>query len=303
MAEQKEERHILGLSGGKDSAALALHMREKHPELEIEYFFTDTGSELPEVYDYLNKLEAQLRKTIIHLKATNVRDGQNSTANSSESVFSELFKNSYNGFLPSVHSRWCTVRMKLDPLEKWIAPTLKSGGTVFSYIAIRADEDRLGYKSPNPLMQPKFPFVEDGIDILGVNQILENSGIGKPSYYDWRSRSGCTFCFFQQKIEWVGLLERHPDKFREAVEFEKFSIKTSEATGRKGFTWTNDETLEALACPKRVKKIKEDYEVRKERLKKRKLNVLHEGLEAEDIDIDEVYGHEMDVSVCVTCHK
>ena len=95
MTEQKEERHILGLSGGKDSAALALHMREKHPELDIEYFFTDTGSELPEVYDYLNKLESQLRKPIIHLKATNVRDEQNSTANSSESVFSELFKNSY----------------------------------------------------------------------------------------------------------------------------------------------------------------------------------------------------------------
>jgi len=52
-----KERHILGISGGKDSAALAVYMSQKFPELDIEYFFTDTGEELPEVYSYLTKLE------------------------------------------------------------------------------------------------------------------------------------------------------------------------------------------------------------------------------------------------------
>ena len=42
-------RHLLGLSGGKDSAALAIYMRQNHPEIEMEYYFTDTGKELPEV--------------------------------------------------------------------------------------------------------------------------------------------------------------------------------------------------------------------------------------------------------------
>ena len=49
------ERHILGLSGGRDSASLAIWMRDHHPELEIEYFFTDTGKELPEVHDFLDR--------------------------------------------------------------------------------------------------------------------------------------------------------------------------------------------------------------------------------------------------------
>ena len=49
--------HVLGLSGGKDSAALAIYMRENHPDLDIKYFFTDTGEELPEVYEFLGKLE------------------------------------------------------------------------------------------------------------------------------------------------------------------------------------------------------------------------------------------------------
>ncbi len=51
-----ETKHILGLSGGKDSAALAVHMNKKYPDLKIEYFFTDTGYELKETYDFLNKL-------------------------------------------------------------------------------------------------------------------------------------------------------------------------------------------------------------------------------------------------------
>ena len=61
------ERHVLGLSGGRDSAALAVHMREQHPEIDIEYFFTDTGKELPEVYEFLTQLEGFLGKPIIRL--------------------------------------------------------------------------------------------------------------------------------------------------------------------------------------------------------------------------------------------
>ena len=59
-----EIKHILGLSGGKDSAALAVHMNKKYPDLNIEYFFTDTGKELPEVYNFLAKLEGVLGKRI-----------------------------------------------------------------------------------------------------------------------------------------------------------------------------------------------------------------------------------------------
>ena len=61
------ERHVLGLSGGRDSAALAVYMRQNHPELEVDYFFTDTGKELPEVYEFLVKLEGFLGKPITRL--------------------------------------------------------------------------------------------------------------------------------------------------------------------------------------------------------------------------------------------
>ena len=61
--ETEKVKHVLGLSGGKDSSALAIYMRDNYPELEIEYFFTDTGEELDEVYEYLNMLEGYSRQT------------------------------------------------------------------------------------------------------------------------------------------------------------------------------------------------------------------------------------------------
>ena len=61
------EKHVLGLSGGRDSAALAVYLRQHHPELDTEYFFTDTGKELPEVYEYLGRLEGFLGKPILRL--------------------------------------------------------------------------------------------------------------------------------------------------------------------------------------------------------------------------------------------
>lgn len=60
-------KHVLGISGGKDSAALAVYMRDNYPELDIDYFFTDTGKELPEVYSFLSKLEGYLGKPILRI--------------------------------------------------------------------------------------------------------------------------------------------------------------------------------------------------------------------------------------------
>ena len=55
-------RHILGISGGKDSAALAIYLKEKYPNLKIEYYNSDTGCELQETYVLIDRLKASLGK-------------------------------------------------------------------------------------------------------------------------------------------------------------------------------------------------------------------------------------------------
>jgi tRNA(Ile)-lysidine synthase TilS/MesJ len=61
-------RHILGISGGKDSAALAIYLKQRYPELKIEYYNSDTGCELEETELLIDRLEAYLGK-IVRLRA------------------------------------------------------------------------------------------------------------------------------------------------------------------------------------------------------------------------------------------
>ncbi len=62
----KPVRHILALSGGKDSSALAVFMKDKVPEME--YVFCDTEKELDETYEYMQRLSQYLGKPIKTLK-------------------------------------------------------------------------------------------------------------------------------------------------------------------------------------------------------------------------------------------
>ena len=280
MNDGNREMHVLGLSGGRDSAALAVFMRQNHPKLDIHYFFTDTGKELPEVYEFLVKLEGFLGKPIERLNPDRDFD---------------FWLKQYNNFLPSAQSRWCTRQLKLRPFEQWIRPILDSGVTVYSYVAIRADEEyREGYTSKRDSLVVKLPLKDDGIDKAGVLEILEGAGLGLPEYYEWRTRSGCTFCFFQQKIEWVRLMDRHPEYFEEAKRYEKNAIDHGSP-----FTWSQGESLDDLARPERVAQIEAEHTRRLERLRnRRQINPLRPG--AEPVDIDDLYGK---AKVCLACHK
>jgi hypothetical protein len=216
----KNIRHVCGLSGGKDSAALAIYLKQQGKFPDMEYYFSDTGCELPETYFFLDRLEAYLGKKIVRLGSGSTFDHH-------------LFMN--GGMLPSPRQRWCTVKMKLEPFEKFAG----INDEVKSYIAIRGDEHREGYISSKPNIKPVFPFVHDGVVRKDVFRILEET-IGIPEYYKWRSRSGCYFCFFQRHEEWLGLYDNHPSLFEKAMEFEKIDSKG------KGYTWVEGKTLNEL---------------------------------------------------------
>ena len=273
-------KHVLGLSGGRDSAALAVHMRQHHPEIDVEYFFTDTGKELPEVYEYLGRLEGFLGQPILRLNPDRDFD---------------FWLKQYNEFLPSPQTRWCTRQLKLRPFEQWIRPTLENGVKVYSYVAIRADEEyREGYSSKFENLIVRLPFKEAGIDKSAVLEILESAGLGLPTYYEWRTRSGCTFCFFQQKIEWVRLKEQHPEAFEEAKTYEKNAVEHGSP-----FTWSQGESLEELEQPERVQQIREDHEQRLAQMSSKiQPNPLRPN--SEPLDIDDLYGK---AKVCLACHK
>ncbi len=258
-------RHVLSLSGGKDSAALAVYLRDRVPEME--YIFHDTGKELPETYDYMARLESILGRPV--------------TRTTPEDPF-EHWLSVYGDMLPSNHRRWCTKMLKLRPFEAYIGddPTI-------NYVGLRADEKRTGYISTKPNITAVYPFREDGLVRADVIRILEDSGLGLPPYMEWgRSRSGCYFCFYQQKIEWVRLKRQHPDLFERAKEYEVRSAAVS-----KNFTWCGGESLTELEQPDRMEQIERNWEVaRKQRAARRENLPLSAVLAGAATDEDEPEG-------------
>lgn len=205
--------------------------------------FCDTDKELSETYEYLGRLEAFLGKKIVRLK---------------DDRGFEHWLRIYGGYLPSSRMRWCTKVLKIRPFEKYVGDD-----DVMMYIGIRADENRGGYVTSKPNIHPVYPFRDDGITLDGVHKILEESGLGFPEYYSWRTRSGCFFCFYQRKSEWVGLKENHPELFEEAKTYEKIDSETGER-----YTWSERESLSELERPERVREIREQQQRALEEKKK-----------------------------------
>lgn len=362
-------RHILGISGGKDSAALAIYMKDRYPALDIEYFNCDTGCELAETELLVTRLESYLGGI------TMLRAAQGSPE---PTPFDHYIK-ANGGFLPAPQSRWCTIKMKLAEMERFVGDE-----PAISYVGIRGDEDRDGYVSSKPNIQAVYPFrrniwsvdvinrvlCDDSIpqmeglyrelappDILqdclqlvtakvrgaftqrrklsslldidvklfnrvvfaflkttdypvgkldefplvdnddivikeDVFRILEESGVGVPAYYNpiefevdgrkgtySRSRSGCYFCFFQQKLEWVWLLEQHPDLYAKAMSYEK-----------EGYTWIQGESLEHLARPERVRQIKLDAIRRQEAERGRSVKLVDIIPAGDGGSFDDIFG-------------
>lgn len=363
-----EVRHVLGISGGKDSAALAIYMKDRYPQLDLTYYFTDTGKELDETYQLIERLEGYLGKKVTRLESVEAKK-------SGQDPFDYYYK-VFRGYLPSSQARWCTKLMKIEPFEAFVgdAPTL-------SYVGIRGDEDREGYISTKPNIQAIFPFRRniwsDGVirtvldnaknehvadlyaselsgtklnlvqqvlrkpieqianDRMGnarrqaeklnrvldlgvapfnrvvfrflkdldmpistladyalleseevlvkadIFRLLEDSGVGIPGYYEQkefavgdkkgtyaRSRSGCYFCFFQQRIEWVWLYEQHPDLFAKAMKYENED---------EGFTWAQGESLKDLIHPRRIEQIKAEALAKgKDKSSNKLLSILQE---------------------------
>jgi 3'-phosphoadenosine 5'-phosphosulfate sulfotransferase (PAPS reductase)/FAD synthetase len=257
MNDEKTVRHLLGLSGGKDSAALAIYMRDKVPE--IEYYFTDTGAELPETLEFVDLMEDYLGKEITRLNGGRQFD---------------YYLKLHNNYLPSAQQRWCTINLKLKPFEEFVGDD-----EVISYVGIRADEpQREGYISTKPNIKAVFPFKEDGLVRDDIIKILEDSGLGLPKYYEWRSRSGCHFCFYQRKIEWIGLYENHPELFEDAKRYEKYDDKTG-----KRYTWSQGESLDELLA--RKDEIKDKFAKDNQKIKRSK-GLLDVVLDSDNEDDD-----------------
>lgn len=240
-------RHIVPISG-KDSAAVAVLLKETQPDLPVEYIFNPTRLELPPIFDWLrNTMSPYLGKPILEL------------GDDLYQIIQEY------DMIPSAYRRFCTRRAKIEPMEQYIGSE-----PCTMYFGIRADERRVGYLPVNKRINitPIYPLQDMAISLPLVYRILIDRGLVPPVFFwqrlydeckvgiagdiidslpvweqhilfSWRSRANCYLCFFQRQYEWVGLLEHYPKLFLTAEHIEQ----TTGATLTKPFYWIKGKPL------------------------------------------------------------
>ncbi len=188
------ENHIVALSGGKDSTAMALRLAEVEPRDYI-YACTPTGDELPQMVAHWERLECLLGTPLTRITSHDRTLG---------------FWIGFFNALPSHRMRWCTRLLKIEPYLAWLK-TL-TGKTV-SYVGLRADEEtRTGIISDD--IECRFPLREWGWGLADVWQYLRGRGVDIPP------RTDCARCYEQRLGEWWDLWRYHPDIYEQAAAHE-----------------------------------------------------------------------------------
>jgi hypothetical protein len=191
------EQHIVALSGGKDSTALALRLAEVEPR-DYEYICTPTGNELPEMEEHWAKLETLLGKPLMRLA---VYDGDGLIACIRDQKC-----------IPNYRKRFCTRILKIEPMLKY----LTAAAPCVHYVGLRADEEeRAGIYGSIPGVTHRYPMREWGWGVEDVFDYLRHRGVSVPI------RTDCALCFFQKIAEWKRLYRKYPDHYRVGMEIEQ----------------------------------------------------------------------------------
>jgi len=200
------ELHVVALSGGKDSTAMALRLAEVEPRPYV-YLCTPTSNEPAAMFRHWRELGHRLGQPIIPIIGGTligrIREQQ---------------------ALPNVWMRWCTRELKIAPYAAWLA----AHAPCVSYVGIRADEEARegGDYHDVPDVTMRFPLREWGWKVRDVWRYLDERGVDIPP------RTDCKLCFFQRLGEWYALWRDDPEGFAEGEQLEAETGHTFRSPGR-----------------------------------------------------------------------
>ena len=214
---------VVSVSGGKDSTALVLALREAG--VPAVYAFADTQWEAPDTYAYLDTL----RKTLgIEINVVGVEGGMMGMSRK------------YATF-PGRMQRWCTRKLKLEPLRKWHDQLIEKHPD-FETIAA------MGVRSQESQARSRLTAWEDDADWGGyiwrplidwtvedvINTHKRHELPMNPLYHKGFDRVGCFPCIFENKEGIRTLAMTYPDRIdvlREAeAEITELRRQRNEAT-------------------------------------------------------------------------
>lgn len=207
---EKAVKHVVGLSGGKDSTALAVRLRQLFPDRDFVYLCTPTGNEPVEMLEHWAMLGVRLGRKITPL------------TNHDLEYWIQHFK-----ALPNWRQRWCTRLLKIMPTIEWL--TLNA--PCIAYVGLRADEEeRAGIYGEIAGVTQVYPMRDEWEWAeTDVWRFLAAEGIKIPA------RTDCEWCFGQRLIEWKRLWRDKPESYARAAQLEAQMGATFRSPGRD--TW------------------------------------------------------------------
>ncbi len=198
-AKGGEMRHVVAISGGKDSTAMALVLQEnKLPGREYEYVITLTGDELPPMMDHYKAIERLLGQPLLRITTLTML---------------ELIRE--QKMIPNFRARFCTRILKIEPFIEYMR-TLPDGSVWYS--GLRADEqkrDGVDLGKDLERFEIRYPLHEWGWGLPEVMTYLEDRNVQIPE------RTDCGCCFFQRMGEWHQLWIKYPARYQEYVDIER----------------------------------------------------------------------------------
>ena len=247
-------KHIVSISGGKDSTALLLLALERETA-NLEVVFADTGHEHAQTYDYVRYLEDALNVPIRWVRA----DFRMRIAQKREFIVRQWAKDGvpqikidralellvptgnpfldlclWKGLFPSTKARFCTVELKHGPITNQVmAPALRESRMVISWQGVRREESLARAKLYD------FDFDADLPGIVNYRPILRwkveevfafhrRHGIKhNPLYEQGMGRVGCMPCIHCRKEELREIGSRFPEEIERVANWERLVSETS----------------------------------------------------------------------------
>lgn len=192
-------KYILSFGGGVNSVALYFTLK-KHDMPIDEIIFADTGTELPETYEVVEKFKkiAVIDRVVF------------------STVKSDLSDNLYSYYwdkkcVPSRMRRDCTAKFKIRAMRKYLRNKYGKEETFTQYIGIALEEFHRMKNSDVKYCTLVYPLVDKKIDREECKRINQENGFAETT------KSGCYVCPFTRKQGWIDLLKNHPGLFDKTI--------------------------------------------------------------------------------------